>query len=95
MVLAKQSIAVRRYTSNTIPAKSANAFELSDITRYLEGMEVSEMNVILEKYHGLGNNYLVFDPNKNELCLNEENIKLICHRNFGVGGGWNTVGAGF
>lgn len=43
------------------------------------------MNVILEKYHGLGNDYLVFDPNKNELCLNEENIKLICHRNFGVG----------
>lgn len=43
------------------------------------------MNVILEKYHGLGNDYLVFDPNKNELTLNEENVKLICHRNFGVG----------
>lgn len=39
------------------------------------------------KYHGLGNDYIVIDPNKLNfnLVLNEENIKLICHRNFGVG----------
>ena len=24
------------------------------------------MNIVLEKYHGLGNDYFVFDPNKNE-----------------------------
>ena len=39
------------------------------------------------KYHGLGNDYIVIDPNKLNfnLKLNEENIKLICHRNFGIG----------
>lgn len=43
------------------------------------------MKVVLEKYHGLGNDYLVFDPNKNELELNRENVRLICDRHFGVG----------
>lgn len=39
------------------------------------------------KYQGLGNDYIVIDPNKISfnLKLNEESIKLICHRNFGVG----------
>ncbi len=39
------------------------------------------------KYHGLGNDYIVIDPNKPNfnLKLNEENIKLICHRNLGIG----------
>lgn len=36
-------------------------------------------------YHALGNDYIVIDPNKTHLNLNEENIKRICHRNFGVG----------
>ncbi len=39
----------------------------------------------LKKYHGLGNAYLVYDPQKNEMALNQERIKLICDRNFGVG----------
>lgn len=43
------------------------------------------MNIILEKYHGLGNDYLIFDPNKNELELTDKNIRLLCDRNFGVG----------
>ena len=43
------------------------------------------MQIVLEKYHGLGNDYLVFDPNKNELELNEENVKMICNRNVGLG----------
>ncbi|MEF9939779.1 MAG: diaminopimelate epimerase [Clostridium sp.] len=42
-------------------------------------------SVKLEKYHCMGNDYLVFDPNKNELELTKENIKLICNRNFGIG----------
>jgi len=37
------------------------------------------------KYHGLGNDYLVYDPNQNEMELNEDRIKLICDRNFGIG----------
>ena len=43
------------------------------------------MQILLEKYHGLGNDYLVFDPNKNELELNEANVKMICNRNVGLG----------
>ena len=30
------------------------------------------MKTVVEKYHGLGNDYLVFDPNKNELELTPE-----------------------
>ena len=37
------------------------------------------------KYHALGNDYIVIDPNKNEVHLIEANIQRICHRNFGVG----------
>lgn len=43
------------------------------------------MKIVLEKYHGLGNDYLVFDPNKNSLNLSPENVKLICDRHFGAG----------
>lgn len=37
------------------------------------------------KYHALGNDYLVIDPNKTKINLTVENIKLICHRNLGIG----------
>lgn len=37
------------------------------------------------KYHALGNDYIVIDPNNSKLNLDIENIKLICHRNFGIG----------
>ena len=43
------------------------------------------MKVVLERYHGLGNDYVVFDPNKNELELTAENVKMICDRNAGLG----------
>lgn len=43
------------------------------------------MKAVLEKYHGLGNDYLVFDPNKGKLKLTPERVRLICNRNFGVG----------
>ncbi len=41
--------------------------------------------VILKKYHGLGNDYLVLDPNRNRIALNRRAIELLCRRNFGVG----------
>lgn len=50
------------------------------------------MKVVLEKYHGLGNDYFVFDPNKNELELTKENTKMICNRNFGMGSDGILVG---
>ncbi|MBI1869676.1 MAG: diaminopimelate epimerase [Chlamydiae bacterium] len=37
------------------------------------------------KYHALGNDYIVIDPNKAKIELTPERIQLICHRNFGVG----------
>ena len=37
------------------------------------------------KYHALGNDYIVIDPKSFAPQLDETNIKLICHRNFGVG----------
>lgn len=37
------------------------------------------------KYHGLGNDYIVIDPQHNPLTLDSDTIRLICHRNFGVG----------
>ena len=38
------------------------------------------MKVVLERYHGLSNDYVVFDPNKNELELTPGNVKMICDR---------------
>ncbi|MCB7318670.1 diaminopimelate epimerase [Lacrimispora sp. 210928-DFI.3.58] len=43
------------------------------------------MKLVIEKYHGLGNDYLVYDPNKNRLELTPERVQLLCNRNFGVG----------
>lgn len=37
------------------------------------------------KYHGLGNDYIVIDPQKTDIRLSMDSIKLICNRNFGVG----------
>lgn len=37
------------------------------------------------KYHALGNDYLVLDPKELAAPLTTEQVKLICHRNFGVG----------
>lgn len=37
------------------------------------------------KYHALGNDYLVVDPKDSPSELTPERIKVICHRNFGVG----------
>ena len=47
------------------------------------------MKVVLERYHGLSNDYVVFDPNKNELELNEENVKC------SVTGIWGLEQTGF
>ena len=37
------------------------------------------------KYHALGNDYIVLTPDEVSLELTPEIIRLICHRNFGVG----------
>lgn len=38
-----------------------------------------------QKYHALGNDYLVLPPDQLKGELSEEEIRLICHRNFGLG----------
>ncbi|MDR1801146.1 MAG: diaminopimelate epimerase [Lachnospiraceae bacterium] len=43
------------------------------------------MRIKLERYHGLGNDYVVFDPNQNELNLKPEIVRMICDRNEGLG----------
>ena len=43
------------------------------------------MKLNFERYHGLGNDYLVYDPNQNELELKKENVKMICDRTTGLG----------
>jgi diaminopimelate epimerase len=43
------------------------------------------MELHFKKYHGLGNDYLVIDPNVKDIKLTPESIRLICDRNFGVG----------
>lgn len=44
-----------------------------------------KMKLIFEKYHGLGNDYLVYDPQKNEMPLTQKNVQMICNRNIGLG----------
>jgi diaminopimelate epimerase len=36
------------------------------------------------KYHALGNDYLVLEPD-GSIALNQERIRLLCHRHFGLG----------
>ena len=38
-----------------------------------------------DKYHALGNDYLVLDPSERSEALNEKDVIRICHRNFGLG----------
>jgi diaminopimelate epimerase len=37
------------------------------------------------KYHALGNDYIVLNPAEFDNPLTEDSIRLICHRNFGIG----------
>ncbi|MFZ5754049.1 MAG: diaminopimelate epimerase [Bacillota bacterium] len=37
------------------------------------------------KYHALGNDYIVIDPGECDIKMTPDNIRLICHRHFGIG----------
>jgi diaminopimelate epimerase len=45
-----------------------------------------------EKYHALGNDYLVYDPQGEDKVFSEKEIIRICHRNFGLGSDGTLVG---
>ena len=48
-------------------------------------MHCSSENFDYYKYNGLGNDYIVIDPNKTQFLMNGPIIRLICNRNFGIG----------
>lgn len=37
------------------------------------------------KYHALGNDYIIIDPNETDISLTKEKIQLICDRHTGIG----------
>ncbi len=37
------------------------------------------------KYHALGNDYIIMDPQKTYIQLTPERISMICHRHYGIG----------
>ena len=41
--------------------------------------------ITMVKYQGLGNEYLVLDPNKNKMQLKRKKIALLCQRGLGLG----------
>lgn len=41
--------------------------------------------IVLRKYHGIGNDYLVYDPTVNKTILQERFVRQLCKRNIGVG----------
>lgn len=41
--------------------------------------------ITMAKYQGLGNDYLILDPNKNRVQLQGKKIALMCQRGFGLG----------
>jgi len=43
------------------------------------------MQIAFSKYHALGNDYIVIDPKDLPAPLSIQQVKTICHRNFGVG----------
>ena len=45
-----------------------------------------------QKYHALGNDYLVFDPEGKKQAFSKEETIRICHRNFGLGSDGILVG---
>jgi diaminopimelate epimerase len=43
------------------------------------------MRFAFTKYHALGNDYLVIDPKNLPSALTADQVKVICHRNYGIG----------
>lgn len=43
------------------------------------------MNIPFSKYHGAGNDFVLIDNRNNIFYPSKESVKLICHRQFGIG----------
>jgi diaminopimelate epimerase len=46
---------------------------------------LSAMQIAFTKYHALGNDYIVINPKDLAKPLTTQDVKIICHRNYGVG----------
>ncbi len=43
------------------------------------------MQVLLHKYQGTGNDFIIIDNRKTNITLSEEQVAWLCHRRFGIG----------
>jgi len=57
-------------------------------------INIDTKEVCFSKYHALGNDYLVIEPEMLKRELTEEEIRRICHRRFGVGSDGILFGPG-
>lgn len=54
------------------------------ICEYRRGVNMSD-NIIMAKYQGLGNDYLILDAVRNRVQLQRKKAALLCQRGFGLG----------
>lgn len=54
------------------------------ICEYRRGVNMSD-NIIMAKYQGLGNDYLILDAVRNRVQLQGKKVALLCQRGFGLG----------
>ena len=50
-----------------------------------KGLKTMRDSIIMTKYQGFGNDYLVLDAKKNQLQLQGKKVALLCQRGFGLG----------
>ena len=43
------------------------------------------MKLMFYKYHGTGNDFIIIDGRNNEFELQNEQVRKLCHRRFGIG----------
>lgn len=59
-------------------------FDSKVICEYRRGVNMSD-NIIMAKYQGLGNDYLILDAVRNRVQLQGKKAALLCQRGFGLG----------
>jgi diaminopimelate epimerase len=43
------------------------------------------MNILFNKYHGTGNDFILVDNREGKIALTTEQVAFLCHRRFGIG----------
>jgi len=47
------------------------------------------MKIEFTKMQGLGNDFILIDDSEGDLALQPEQVRFLCDRHFGIGGGWD------